>query len=893
MKILFSMTHFGYIRNYDSTLRLLASRGHRVHLTFTSGEKLGESVLAERLVRDCPNITYGEPFKRPADLWLDLTRFIRMAIDYVRYLHPRYEKAVKLRDRVADRLPRLVVVILRAALFGRPALIELATRVLLACERALPLSQAIMDRIRSQGANVVLVTPLVELASEQTDYVKCARALGKRTALCVYSWDNLTNKGVIKTAPDMVAVWNEAQRSEAVDLHGIQPDRVVVTGAPAYDHWFQWKPSASKEEFCRKAGLAPDKPFILYTCSSPFIAPEETGFIRKWLAQLRASKDPALREAGVLVRPHPQNTQQWESVSLTEFGNVTIWPRSGINPIDEASRSSYFDSLYHCSAVMGINTTALIEAGIIGRPVYTMTAEDFAGTQTGTLHFHHLVNVDGGLLHVAANFDENLSQLSEALGAKNGLKARRPFIETFIRPRGLDQAAAPLLVEAIEKLAESSPLPAPAQTFRSRMLQAALRFPALLLIGWSLLADRRKENWNKKARMLGKWGSADFLNPPRVAVKYAWDRGLQFLTRRPWFRWFVNSQLMTRIPPETGGWTEAWAVREIKTRMLPLQRLKEPIVVGPWFSEVGFEVLYWVPFIRWLKGRMFSENDLIIVSRGGARPWYRDVSADYVDILEAFSPDEFRAKNESRMKNGKQKQRSVTDLDNEILSFVRKKLSLDKVRLIHPSLMYKMFNPYWKGFVPPSYIQGLTTHRAMPALENAWLANHLPENYTAVKFYFSYAFPDTPDNRRFVAATLERLAEKGPVVLLNTNFSIDDHRDFGNIAKDRIYSINDLMSPTNNLELQTFVVSRAKAFVGTYGGFSYIAPLCGVNALSFYSDPDKFNSHHHELAQRVFSAPGFGSLGLIHTRDAALVDLVFGPAAPKPVRPLHESGSVS
>ena len=24
-----------------------------------------------------------------------------------------------------------------------------------------------------------------------------------------------------------------------------------------------------------------------------------------------------------------------------------------------------------------------------------------------------------------------------------------------------------------------------------------------------------------------------------------------------------------------------------------------PIVAGPWLSEVGFEVLYWIPFLRW------------------------------------------------------------------------------------------------------------------------------------------------------------------------------------------------------------------------------------------------------------------------------------------------------
>ena len=35
-------------------------------------------------------------------------------------------------------------------------------------------------------------------------------------ALPVLSWDNLTNKGLIRVQPDQVFVWNEAQKAEAV-----------------------------------------------------------------------------------------------------------------------------------------------------------------------------------------------------------------------------------------------------------------------------------------------------------------------------------------------------------------------------------------------------------------------------------------------------------------------------------------------------------------------------------------------------------------------------------------------------------------------------------------------------------------------------------------------------
>ena len=74
-----------------------------------------------------------------------------------------------------------------------------------------------------------------------------------------------------------------------------------------------------------------------------------------------------------------------------------LFPRRGYNPIDPDNRADFFDSIYHSAAVVGINTSAMIEAAIIGRPVFSMLAEEFAGTQEGTIHFHHLLPENGGL----------------------------------------------------------------------------------------------------------------------------------------------------------------------------------------------------------------------------------------------------------------------------------------------------------------------------------------------------------------------------------------------------------------------------------------------------------------------------------------------------------------
>ena len=54
MKILFSMRHPGALRNFASTIRELAGRGHDVHLAFVMQDKLGDGQLLWELTDDFP-----------------------------------------------------------------------------------------------------------------------------------------------------------------------------------------------------------------------------------------------------------------------------------------------------------------------------------------------------------------------------------------------------------------------------------------------------------------------------------------------------------------------------------------------------------------------------------------------------------------------------------------------------------------------------------------------------------------------------------------------------------------------------------------------------------------------------------------------------------------------
>jgi hypothetical protein len=483
MKILFVWDSAEYLRFYDSTIEEFASRGHDVAIAVINASRRKPVGLAGlRTYADRARVLGVVPQHRGT--WGSITRGLRGVMDFVRYLHPRFAVAASLRARMKrkvlpkayhwlDRIPQMP-----------PSLVHVVERLLMAAERAIPVCRPIAEFLDDHAPDVVLVSPLIDAASEQVDWIKAARARGIRSAACVASWDNLTNKGLLRVEPDLVMVWNEVQKREAVEYHYFPEHKIVATGAQLFDRWFMKRVTRDRKAFCERVGLRDERPYLLFTGSSSFISEStaEVAFVQKWIAALRASGDPTLQDINVLVRPHPYNCHAWRADPLADLPGAVFFPRAGYNPIDPGNRTDFFDSIYHSAAIVGINTSAMIEAAIIGRPVFSMLAEEFAGTQEGTIHFHHLLPENGGCVRIASTIAEHVAQISERLRDPEGARAEtRRFIGHFIRPHGIDRPATPIFVDAVERLmAAPAPVPQsmPAWGFLVRPVVVAAAVPS-------------------------------------------------------------------------------------------------------------------------------------------------------------------------------------------------------------------------------------------------------------------------------------------------------------------------------------------------------------------------------------------------------------------------------
>jgi len=446
---------------YATTVRALASRGHEVRLAYDNPDKGSRDRGALEGAPAALSTVGAVPAHDGP--WREALIELGCTIDYVRFLSKR-DGSPYLRGRMDRYLP-VRAASLRRARTWPTWLVRLLARLSTLVERAVPVDPALTRFLDAQAPDAMVITPLVLRGPggvQQTELVKAARVKGIPVGLAVGSWDHLSSKGFIRMEPDMVLVWNGIQKKEAVEMHGIPTSKLVVTGAQVFDLWFGRKPSIDRDEFLKRVGLPNDRPVILYAGSSRGIANPtlEIAFVRQWLEAVRHSTDPVLRTAAVLVRPHLSNVVAWAGVDLSALG-ASIWPRQRpMLPMNDLETADYFHSLYYSAAVVGINTSAMIEASIIGRPVLTVQVPEFAESQAGTTHFRYLVPSGGGSVESASTFDEHIRQLARAVAHPDtNRQARERFVQNFVRPRGLETPALDAVVEAIELLTRMRPRP--------------------------------------------------------------------------------------------------------------------------------------------------------------------------------------------------------------------------------------------------------------------------------------------------------------------------------------------------------------------------------------------------------------------------------------------------
>jgi hypothetical protein len=163
------------------------------------------------------------------------------------------------------------------------------------------------------------------------------------------------------------------------------------------------------------------------------------------------------------------------------------------------------------------------------------------------LHFAHIGGEDG-FLGVARSWEEHVDQLAAAFASPDAHEQRlASFVRRFVRPHGLDQPAAPLAAEAIERAAAQrqpvrrppvilsrlfaalTPLAVAVETRRRRGSRPSKRAPRKVKRRRPLA--QRARQWRAHAEKRAKQ-AARGLRRARRALRGIYDRRWRFTYRR-------------------------------------------------------------------------------------------------------------------------------------------------------------------------------------------------------------------------------------------------------------------------------------------------------------------------------------------------------------------------
>jgi hypothetical protein len=266
--------------------------------------------------------------------------------------------------------------------------------------------------------------------------IQAAQWLRIPTAAFIFSWDNLTSQGRIVPAYDYYLVWNEDIKQQLLRIYPrISAGQVFVTGTPQFDFHFRKDSYWSREEFCLKVGLSPDRPIVLYSTGMPNHMPGEPQIVEGIADLLSEMTD--LGRPQLLVRVYPKDhTRRFEELKRRRQDIVfpdAQWVPQWLTPT-ESDNQMLTNTLRHSDVGINVASTISLELCMFDRPVVNV-AYDPPGMKSIRVPYaryyeydHYRTVVESGAVDVARRPEQMRSQLRQSLTNPSARQLQRRLL---------------------------------------------------------------------------------------------------------------------------------------------------------------------------------------------------------------------------------------------------------------------------------------------------------------------------------------------------------------------------------------------------------------------------------------------------------------------------------
>jgi hypothetical protein len=294
-----------------------------------------------------------------------------------------------------------------------------------------------------------LVITTTDFTFQDRMITRLARKMNIKTVRVIRSWDNITTRGHLYERPDFFIVWNERNKKELIELHGVNPAEIFICGAPHFDVYHQYqfmnKPKLWSE-YCFRKGFDKEKRLI-YILGSV----ERSGWMLKDIVEILIESidgGKIVFPCQVLIRPHPnvihrkngpgndKELMSWQGLSKDiHIERPKMKSRAGASRIKKEDSLVRSENIFFSDVVIHFYSTIAIEAAAVDKPNITI---GFDGKNDSNLvrrfekYMHIRALLDTGGVRIATSRDDLINAINEFFSqpTKNA-KERRHIVERF------------------------------------------------------------------------------------------------------------------------------------------------------------------------------------------------------------------------------------------------------------------------------------------------------------------------------------------------------------------------------------------------------------------------------------------------------------------------------
>jgi len=281
-------------------------------------------------------------------------------------------------------------------------------------------SPLLLHRLHNEQPAVVLANIQMHAV---VPFIVGARRMGLPLVGHIASWDHTVGKGIVSPHLRRYIVQNDVMRDDLERYHGIDNDRIVVTGWPQTDVFHRKRPREDYERVVRALGLDPSRPVVLVMGNTPTNAPYEKRFVERLVTWWEESG--AAARFSLLFRPHPRDREWRERFAAAVFREGAAVQEPSFTDLEILAAL-----LQHGECVVTNAGTILLDALVNDRPTVCVLydegappGESWAVKNVSGEHYRQLMASDA--FYRAERFEDVIAGIERGLAQPAELAQER------------------------------------------------------------------------------------------------------------------------------------------------------------------------------------------------------------------------------------------------------------------------------------------------------------------------------------------------------------------------------------------------------------------------------------------------------------------------------------